>query len=194
MSQNVPAAIKTVCVYCGSAVGNRPEFSAAAAALGRELAMRSIGIVYGGGQVGLMGIVADAALEHDGPVIGVIPDRLATEELTHQRCTEMHVVPDMHARKALMADFADAFVALPGGIGTFEELFEAATWQQIGYHNKPVHVIDVGGFYQPLRNLLSEAERDGFLRTKGGRHPQPIEFVNNVDEYIAAIASTDRSG
>lgn len=139
-----------------------------------------------------MGVLADACLAAGGKVIGVIPDRLATVELKHEGCTEMHVVPDMHARKALMADFADAFVALPGGIGTFEEFFEAMTWRQIGYHNKPVLLANIDGFYDPLIALLEETERDGFLRKPFLDVPL-FETVGTVDELMGKLAGGARN-
>lgn len=161
--------IRRVCVFCGSRFGDRPEYSAAATALGRELVARGWGLVYGGGSVGLMGVVADAVLESGGEVVGVIPEALATKELLHPRVEPMHVTPGMHARKQLMADHAEAFVALPGGFGTFEELFEIVTWCQLGLHAKPVGLLNTAGFYEPLVNLIEHAITEGFIKPEQRR-------------------------
>ena len=160
--------MKRLCVFCGSSAGSDPAFAEATRALGRALAAAGIGLVYGGGRAGLMGMVADAALAAGGEVIGVIPQALVDKELAHRGCTELHVVPSMHARKAMMADLADGFVALPGGIGTLEELFEVWTWAQLGDHAKPVAVLNVAGFYDTLVAFIDEIEAKGFLRHKHG--------------------------
>jgi uncharacterized protein (TIGR00730 family) len=144
-------------------MGSAPRYSEAAAGLGRLLAAREIGLVFGGGSVGLMGVVADAALAAGGDVVGVIPHGLAARELAHRRVGDMRVVPSMHARKALMAELADGFVALPGGLGTFEELFEIATWSQLGIHRKPLGVLNVAGYYDPLVAMLDRAVGEGFI-------------------------------
>lgn len=154
--------MKSVCVYCGSSPGNRPEYAEAAALLGRTLAARGLALVYGGGKVGLMGIVADSVLAHGGTVVGVIPDALMQKEVGHRGLTELHVVRNMHERKQMMADRADAFIALPGGVGTFEELFETFTWLQLGYHDKPVGLLNVAGFYDGMLGFLSHAVHEGF--------------------------------
>ncbi len=156
--------LKSVAVFCGSAAGDHPVFLEAARATGAALARRGVAIVYGGGQVGMMGAVADSALAAGGTVIGVIPERLADLELAHHGCTRLEVVPDMHARKARMAALADGFVALPGGWGTWEEVFEAMTWTQLGYHDKPVGILDVDGYHAPLKALLEGAVTRGFVR------------------------------
>ncbi len=153
-----------VCVFCGSSSGTDPRYAEAAAQMGSELARRGIGLVYGGGSVGLMGVVADAVLAAGGEVTGVIPGFLHRREVAHGGVDDLRVVGSMHDRKALMADLADAFVALPGGIGTFEELFEALTWTQLGVHDKPVALLDVGDFWAPVLALLDRAVDDGFLR------------------------------
>ena len=153
-----------ICVYCGSSLGARPSYAAAAHRLGEALAHRGLGLVYGGGSVGLMNEVADAVLERGGEVIGVIPEKLQTLELGKAGCTELRVVPDMHARKATMADLSDAFVALPGGYGTLEELFEAITWTQLGYHHKPVGLLDVDGYFRHLVAFLDHVQAEGFVR------------------------------
>ena len=152
-----------ICVFCGSRPGSRPEYAATARHLGELMAARGIGLVYGGGHVGLMGTVADAVLRAGGEVIGVIPDNLVRRELSHHGLTELHVVGSMHERKARMADRADAFIALPGGFGTFEELFEIVTWAQLGLHRKAVGVLNVGGFYDGLLALVDHAIREGFI-------------------------------
>ena len=158
--------IRRVCVFCGSCDGTRPEYGAAARALGATLAERGVEVIYGGGRVGLMGRLADACLEAGGRVVGVIPKALATKELAHAGCTELHVVGSMHERKALMAERADAFLALPGGLGTFEELFEVWTWGQLGFHAKPCGLLNVAGFYDRLIAFLEHAAEHGFLRAE----------------------------
>ena len=156
--------MKRLAVYCGSATPAEPSYIELARSVGRELAERGIGIVYGGGRKGLMGAIADAAMAAGGEVIGVIPEALVGAEVAHRGLTELHVVPDMHHRKKMMADLSDAFVALPGGAGTLEELFEVYTWAQLGYHHKPVAVLNIGGFYDPLIALLTHTVREGFMR------------------------------
>ena len=157
-------ALASVCVYCGAHTGRDPAYTAAAALLGRTLAERGIRIVYGGGRVGLMGVVADAALAAGGRVTGIIPQALMKKELAHAGLTELVVTTSMHERKAQMAERADAFVALPGGLGTFEELFEIWTWGQLGWHRKPCGVVNVAGFYDGLIAFLDHAADAGFVR------------------------------
>lgn len=156
--------MRRVCVYCGSNAGADPAFAAAAEGLGALLAERGIGLVYGGGKVGLMGIVADAVLAAGGEVVGVIPQHLWDKEVGHAGLTELLIVDSMHERKLAMADRADAVIALPGGVGTFEELFEAITWTQLGIQDKPVGLLDVSGFYRPLLAFLDQTVDAGFLR------------------------------
>ena len=153
-----------VCVFCGSSSGSRPDYLEAARALGAALAARGAGLVYGGAHVGLMGAVADAVLEARGDVIGVIPRALWEREVAHTGLSDLRVVGSMHERKALMSELADAFVALPGGIGTLEELFEVWTWAQLGLHEKPVALLDVAGYYRPLTSFLDGAVAEGFVR------------------------------
>ena len=155
----------TVCVYCGSSPGLDPVFADSARAVGTLIGARGWGLVYGGGRAGLMGVVADAALAAGARVVGVIPQTLMARELGHPGLHELHVVETMHQRKTLMAERADAFLALPGGIGTFEELFEVWTWRQLGYHDKPIGLLDVAGYYGKLRAFLAEAVDHGFMRT-----------------------------
>jgi uncharacterized protein (TIGR00730 family) len=156
--------MKRICVFCGSAVGNQPVYREVAVAMGSLLARRGIGLVYGGGHVGLMGVVADACLAAGGEVIGVIPQALADREIAHARLTELHVVDSMHTRKALMADLSDAFIAMPGGVGTFEEFFEAVTWTQLGLHKKPCGLLNAGAFYTPLAAFIDQAVSEGFIK------------------------------
>ena len=158
------SALKRICVFCGSSVGARPSYAAAARDLGSTLADRGLGVVFGGGKVGLMGVLADAALAAGGEVIGVIPDVLVAREIGHDGLTRLHVVRSMHERKTLMADLADAFIALPGGHGTFEEFFEAVTWTQLGIHQKPCGLLNVESYYDPLLALRDRAVAEGFVR------------------------------
>jgi hypothetical protein len=161
--------VRRVCVFCGSSPGRDPRYAEAAGALARGLAARGIGVVFGGGSIGLMGVLADRALAAGVEVIGVIPHGLAARELAHRGVADMRVVPTMHARKALMAELADGFVALPGGIGTFEELLEIATWGQLGIHRKPIGVLNVAGYYDPLVALLDHAVAEGFVTAQNRR-------------------------
>lgn len=154
---------KALAVFCASSTGTDPRHADAARAVGRLLAERSITVVYGGGNVGLMGAVADAALAAGGKVIGVIPRAMLEAERGHRGVTELKIVETMHERKALMADLADGFVALPGGYGTFDELFEAVTWGQLGLHGKPIGLLDAGGFYTPLARFLESVVEAGFI-------------------------------
>ncbi len=153
----------SVAVYCGSRFGTRPAYARAAHALGRLLAERGACVVYGGGRVGLMGAVADAALAAGGRVVGVIPQALMDREVGHAGLTELHVVQTMHERKQLMAERADAFVALPGGIGTLEEIYEVWSWQQLGYHDKPVALLNVDGYYDALLDFMRVSHERGFV-------------------------------
>jgi len=155
--------MKRVCVFCGSSIGSRPVYREAAQALGAALARRNLGLVYGGGKVGLMGVVADAALAAGGEVIGVIPDFLEAKEVGHRGLTELRVVGSMHERKAMMAALSDGFIALPGGYGTLEEFGEILTWAQLDLHHKPIGLLDVAGYYDPLLRLFDHAVAEGFL-------------------------------
>ena len=156
--------MKRVCVYCGSSPGRRSAYVAQARALGALLARRGLGLVYGGGSVGLMGAVADAALAAGGEVVGVIPRKLVEREVEHRGLSKLRVVGSMHERKQAMADLADAFVAMPGGMGTLEELAEMLTWGQLGIHAKPVGLLDVDGYWRPLELFFDHAVAEGFLR------------------------------
>ena len=158
------AGLRRVAVYCGSNPGARPSYAAAARRLGGMLGERGLGLVYGGGNVGLMGILADAALAGGAEVVGVIPQAMVARELAHEGLTDLRVVRSMHERKALMAELADAFIALPGGLGTLDELFEVWTWAQLGLHARPIGLLDVEGFFQPLVAHLDRAVAEGFVR------------------------------
>jgi uncharacterized protein (TIGR00730 family) len=156
--------MRRICVFCGSSAGGSPAYAEAASAVGRLLAAEGIGLVFGGGRVGLMGVVADAVLAGGGEAIGVIPEALLRREVGHTGLTELLVVESMHERKARMADLSDGFVALPGGFGTLEELFEVVTWAQLGIHPKPCGLLDVAGYYEPLLQLLDRGVDESFIR------------------------------
>ena len=156
--------MRSICVFAGSSAGSDPRFAAAASDLGAAIGDRGWTLVYGGACVGLMGVVADAALAHGAQVVGVLPDFLAGKEIAHRGLTELLIVPSMHVRKSQMAERADAFVALPGGYGTLEELFEVVTWAQLGLHAKPCGLLNVAGFYDPLLAFLDGAIRQGFIK------------------------------
>ena len=156
--------IQRICVFCGSNAGARPEYVAAAQGLGRALAERGVALVYGGAGVGLMGAVADAALAGGGDVIGVMPRNLVEREVAHRKLHDLRVVSSMHERKALMADLADAFIALPGGLGTLEEFFEVWTWAQLGEHTKPLGLLNVAGYYDPLLVFFEHLVRERFVQ------------------------------
>ena len=153
----------SICVYCGSRHGARPAYTAAARALGTAIGARGWQVVYGGGKVGLMGEVADATLAAGGRVVGIIPESLQRLEVGHPGLTELHVVPTMHVRKQMMAERADAFIALPGGIGTLEELYEVWTWRQLGYHDKPIGLLNTEGYYEDLLRFMHATVSEGFL-------------------------------
>ncbi len=155
--------IKKICVYCGSSPGKNPAFSHAANRLARVMCERGIGLVYGGAAVGVMGVVANAVLAAGGEAIGVIPRSLAVKEVAHSNLTELHVVASMHERKAMMAELADGFVALPGGWGTLEEIFEILTWAQLGFHEKPCGLLNIDGYYDHLIRFLENAFEQQFV-------------------------------
>jgi uncharacterized protein (TIGR00730 family) len=173
--------MKAVCVFCGSSSGAKPVYRDAAITLGREIAERGLRLVYGGGKVGLMGAMADAALEAGGEVVGVIPQALVDEEVAHNGVTELIVVGTMHERKAWMADVADAFVAMAGGFGTFEEFCEVLTWTQLGFHKKPCGILNVDGYYDPLLELFNRAVTDCFLR------PEHRAIVLTADTAVSVL-------
>lgn len=177
--------MRRICVFCGSTSGAQPEYAAAARALARAIAARGLGLVYGGGNVGLMGVVADAMLAAGGEVVGVIPHTLMAREIGHTSVTTLHVVDSMHERKALMADLADAFIALPGGIGTFEEWFEAVTWTQLGLHRKPCGLLNVNGFYDGLIGFMEHAWTERFIK------PETRAIVRYAADPAALLDALD---
>ena len=187
--------LSAVAVFCGSSLGTDPAFAEAARLTGRTLAERGIDVVYGGGHVGLMGTVADAAIEAGGRVIGVIPRQLDDRELTHRGVTELHVVESMHERKQLMADLSDAFIALPGGAGTLEEIAEQWTWAQLTIHAKPSGFLDVKGFWTPMRQMLDTMVSAGFVRAE---QSGIVTFDDDLDSLLDALAAppswTDKWG
>lgn len=153
-----------ICVFCGSQLGADQRYQDAAMALGTLMAQRGYGLVYGGGHIGLMGVIADAVLRHGGEVIGVIPESMVARELAHSGVTQLHVVASMHARKTRMAELANAFIAMPGGYGTFEELFEIITWAQLQLHNKPIGLLNVAGYFEALLACINHAIHEGFIK------------------------------
>lgn len=188
--------IRNICVYCGSSAGSNPRFIETATALGRQLAENGIRLIYGGGAIGLMGAVAQAVLEHGGTVTGIIPGFLSTKEIALDRVQELIVTADMHERKRLMFERSDAFVALPGGVGTLEELVEQMTWQQLGRHTKPIMIANIDGFWDPLLGLLGHMRETGFIRSH-----LPVELLqaDQVDDILpklraAALARADDTG
>jgi len=179
-------ALRRVCVFCGSKHGARPEYAEAARAMGAALVEGGIDLVYGGGRVGLMGVVADAVLAAGGEVIGVIPDHMAVREIAHYGLTDLRIVPTMHERKALMYELSDGFAALPGGLGTLEELFEITTWSQLGLHAKPTGLLDVEGFYGPLVAFLDRLVTEGFVSE---RHRRLLRVAADPATLLARLAA-----
>lgn len=177
--------MKRVCVFCGSSTGNRPEYRDAAERLAHELARRHIGLVFGGGCVGLMGVIADTVLAAGGHVIGVIPHALVAREVAHKSLPDLRIVNSMHERKAMMAELSDAFIAMPGGFGTFEEFCEAVTWTQLGLHRKRCGLLNVSGFYDSLLSLFDRAVADGFLK------PSSRDLVVASDNPAALLDGLD---
>jgi len=180
--------MQRVCVFCGSSPGVQPGYLAAARALGDQLARRGLGLVYGGASIGLMGAVADAALAGGGEVIGVIPAALQAKEIAHEGLTRLEVVGSMHERKARMSELADAFIALPGGMGTLEELSEMLTWAQLGLHRKPCGLLDVAGYWQPLVVFFDHAVQEQFLRPHHRAlllvEEEPLALLNALAAYV----------
>jgi uncharacterized protein (TIGR00730 family) len=179
--------MKRICVFCGSSAGSQPEYRACAQQLGAELTRRKIGLVYGGGDVGLMGAIADSVLESGGEAIGVIPEHLMSREIGHNRLTKLHIVHSMHERKALMSDLSDAFIALPGGFGTLEEFCEVLTWSQLGLHAKPCGVVNVLGYYTPLLAMLDHAVQERFLKPQNRAlvlaRDKPAELLQALEDW-----------
>ncbi|QGM44738.1 TIGR00730 family Rossman fold protein [Methylocystis heyeri] len=184
--------IKNICVYCGSSPGHDPLHAAAAESLGVALARAGIGLVFGGGSCGLMGIIARATLKNGGRATGIIPGFLDDREIALEGLTELRIVPDMHSRKQLMFEKADAFVALPGGIGTLEELAEQLTWIQLGRHRKPLVIADIGGFWRPLLTLFAHMREEGFIRSGYEMRYLVSERVEDVIPMILSAAKRAR--
>jgi uncharacterized protein (TIGR00730 family) len=182
--------MKRICIFCGSSTGTRPEYAETARTMGRALVRRGIGLVYGGGCIGLMGIVADEVMGGGGEVVGVIPEALVTRELAHGDITQLIVVHSMHERKAKMAELSDAFIALPGGYGTFEEFCEILTWAQLGLHRKPCGILNVNDYYEPLLRLFDNAVAEGFLRPANRRlvieETDPSRLLEMLEDYTPA--------
>ncbi len=175
-------ALKRICVYCGSSNGKDPAYTEAATDLGRALHKSGIGLVYGGAAVGVMGAIADSILEAGGEAIGVIPKSLALKEVAHEHLTELHVVDTMHQRKAMMAELSDGFIALPGGWGTLEELFEMLTWAQLGFHNKPCGILNIKGYYDGLIEFLNTAFEQQFVKEV---YRPMLLTADNADDLLA---------
>ena len=176
--------MKRLCVFCGSRGGAAPIYAEMTRQLGRTMASRGLGLVFGGGHVGLMGALADVLLQSGGEVIGVIPQGLVDRELAHQGCTQLHITRSMHERKAVMADLADAFVALPGGFGTLDETFEMLTWAQLGLHGKPVGLLNVNGYFDALLAFLDHTVREGFIKPA---HRQLLLAAASSDVLLDAL-------
>ncbi len=177
--------IKQLCVFCGSSEGTDPVYKSAAQAMGRMLVRRGVGLVYGGGSVGLMGVLADTVLAGGGEVTGVIPTALATKEVQHTGLTHTHVVDNMHRRKALMNELSDGFVAMPGGYGTLEELFEVVTWAQLGLHRKPIGLLNVVGYFDGLLGCIDSAVGEGFIKPE---HRKLMVSGSEPDALLDALA------
>lgn len=178
--------LKRICVFCGSSSGADPAFPAAAASMGRLLAEKNIGLVFGGGNIGMMGVLADAALEAGGQVIGVIPKALVEKELAHEGVTELKIVDTMHERKALMSDLADGFIALPGGYGTLDELFESLTWAQLGMHLKPCGLLNVNQYFSHLLEFVEHSVRQRFVKPQ---HRELILVSDSPEELLRKMAA-----
>jgi uncharacterized protein (TIGR00730 family) len=176
--------MRRLCVFCGSSTGSRAVYADSARRLGAAMAARGVGLVYGGGHIGLMGVLADAVLAGGAEVFGVIPQSMVERELAHAGLTELYVVETMHQRKAKMAELADAFAALPGGFGTADELFEILTWGQLGLHARPMGLLNVAGFFDPLLAWIDRAVRDGFLRPE---HRRLLQVADDEDGLLRRL-------
>ncbi len=186
-------SLENICVYCGSNAGNDPIYREQAQAMGRALVERGLGLVYGGSRVGIMGVVADAVLAAGGRAIGILPEALMKKELAHKGLTELHVVQSMHERKTMMAARSDGFIAMPGGIGTLEEIFEVWTWAQLGFHNKPCGLLNVAGFYDKLAGFLDHAADSGFMQPQHRQmlalESDPNRLLDHFAQYEAPTVS-----
>ena len=191
MTTTHASPVRTLCVYCGSADNVPRPYYQAAEAIGAAIAQRGCTLIYGGGSTGLMGTVADAALAHGGNVIGVIPEQFHTPKLRHNRLDRLEVVPDMHARKARMAELADAFIALPGGYGTLEEFFEILTWAQIGLHAKPIGLFNFRGYYDNLLAFIRHARQEGFVFPE---HEALFVHADEADRLLDALRAYQHPG
>lgn len=183
-------SLNTICVYGGSQAGTDPQLTAQIQVLGKLLAEQKLHVIYGGGSTGLMGVLADAVLDHGGTITGIIPQFLARSELLHAGLTETIVTEDMHTRKQTMASRSDAFIAMPGGLGTFEELFEILTWAQLGVHNKPIGILNCAGFYDRLKQLIDHAVEAGFVRPQ---HAQLYCLSESAEELLQLLKQMDVS-
>ncbi|MGV6852694.1 MAG: LOG family protein [bacterium] len=184
--------MKTVCVYCGSSCGRNPAYIEAAKKLGQQLAEHGIRLVYGGASIGIMGAVADAVLAHGGQVTGIIPDALKIDEVFHPGLTELHVVDSMHTRKKMMADLSDGFIAMPGGFGTMEELFEILTWAQLGFHRKPSALLNIANYYDDLITFIAHTSNEGFVSSEHANmlihSHSSLELLEKMHAYQAPMA------
>ncbi len=185
--------MKKICVYCGSNPGKRPEYKAAAGFLAKELLSRKIGLVYGGAHVGIMGEIADRVLKGGGEVTGIMPQALVDREVSHTGLTELIIVKSMHERKAMMANLSDGFIALPGGLGTVEELFEVLTWAQLGFHTKPCGLLNAGGYYDHLSAFLDHTVAEGFVKDAHRSmlivEKDPIKLLDRFIDYTPPLVS-----
>ncbi|HEX7736958.1 MAG TPA: TIGR00730 family Rossman fold protein [Ktedonobacteraceae bacterium] len=186
--------MRNICVYAGSNRGARLEYEQAARALGRELVARGLGLVYGGGSVGLMGALAEAVTADGGEVIGILPSALFPREVAYTRGTKLYEVKSMHERKAMMADLSDGFIALPGGYGTFDELFEMITWAQLGFHSKPIGLLNASGFFNPLLALIEHSSTEGFISPQHAslvlQKETPADLLDSLAAYVPASAGS----
>ncbi len=180
--------IESACVFCGSASGSSTVYAEAATQMGHLLAGRNIQLVYGGGNIGLMGTIADAVLEKEGKVIGVIPESLKEKELAHLGLTELHILGSMHERKAFMAESSDAFIAMPGGFGTLDELCEILTWAQLSFHKKPIGLLNINGFFDPLLKMFDHAIKEGFLKKE---HRELAHVSEEPEELLTMLAKAE---
>jgi uncharacterized protein (TIGR00730 family) len=174
--------MKKICVFCGSAHGNSKQYVEQAENVGRILLQRGWGLVYGGGKVGIMGTIANTVLAGQGEVIGVIPESLVSKEVAHMQVTKLHIVPDMHTRKKMMYDLSDAFLILPGGMGTLDEMFEILTWSQLGLHKKPIYILNEFGFYDHLLNYIRHSQKEGFIKPE---HLRLINVINKPEDVLS---------